>query len=279
MGGPEKLREHARALLREPLVHFVAAGFCVFLLSMWRGEAADPASRTITISESQISRLSANWQQTWRRPPGQGDIDAMIRDYIKEEIYYREAKRLGLDEDDSVVRRRLRAKMEYLAGAEVENALPDDATLNRWLQNHQARFVPDAAYSFDQIYLGADDAGKAASTLDKLSAGALWTDQSEPISLPQSLANAQRNEVGRLFGDQFAESLAALRPGSWAGPVASGFGWHLIRIREVRSPTRPQLADVRQAVENDWRSATYKEREARAYQALLDGYTIRIAKP
>ena len=279
MGGPEKLREHARALLREPLVHFVVAGFCIFLVSMWRGEAADPASRTITITESQISRLSASWQQTWRRPPGQGDIDAMIRDYIKEEIYYREAKRIGLDEDDSVVRRRLRSKMEYLAGAEVENALPDDATLNRWLQKHHSRFVPDAAYSFDQIYLGPDDAGQAALILKNLSAGKAWKGQSEPISLPESLTYAQRIEVTRLFGEQFAESLSVLPPGPWTGPVASGFGWHLVRVRDVRRPSKPQLADVRQAVENDWRAATYKDREAKAYQVLLDGYTIRIAKP
>jgi peptidyl-prolyl cis-trans isomerase C len=275
----QNLGDYARAMLREPLTHFLVAGFLVFLLSSWRGEAVDPASRTITITQDQAARLSAGWEQMWRRRPSPREIDAMISDYVKEEIYYREARRLGLDEDDNVIRRRLRSKMEFLAAAEVESARPDDATLSAWLQKHAARFAPDAAYSFDQIYLGPEDAGKAAAILKTVSSGGDWTVQGETISLPKSLEYARRSEVERQFGGDFAKSVEAISPGVWAGPVASGYGVHLVRVRDVRAPSRPQLADVRQAVENDWRAATYKKREAKAYQALLDGYTIRIAKP
>jgi peptidyl-prolyl cis-trans isomerase C len=272
-------RERARAIWREPLVHFLIGGIAIFLFSMWRGPAVDPASRTIDVTEEQVASLSADWEQMWRRRPSSREIDAMISDYIKEEIYYREARRLGLDEDDNVIRRRLRSKMEFLAAAEVESARPDDATLGAWLQKHAARFAPDAAYSFDQIYLGPKDAGKAAAILKTVSSGGNWMAQGETISLPKSLEYARRSEVERQFGGDFAKSVEGLSPGVWAGPVASGYGVHLVRVRDVRAPSRPQLADVRQAVENDWRAATYKKREAKAYQALLDGYTIRIAKP
>jgi peptidyl-prolyl cis-trans isomerase C len=268
-----------RQYLREPLVHFLIAGFLVFFVSSWRGEAIDPASRTITVSEDQVARLAASWQQMWRRPPSPREIDAMIRDYIKEEVYYREARRLGLDEDDTVIRRRLRVKMEYLAGAEVESARPSDATLAAWLDKYPARFAPDAVLSFDQIYLGPDDTGKAAAIMAAVSAGADWTAQGEKISLPGSVERVRHSEIERQFGPDFAKSVAALPEGGWSGPVASGFGLHLVRLRNVQVLAKPILADVRQAVENDWRAATYKQREAKAYQALLDGYTIRIAKP
>lgn len=267
-----------KPLLREPLIHFLFAGLVVFLFSAWRGEEIDPASRTIIIDEAQVSRLVASWQQTWQRPPTQAEIDSLIRDHVKSEVYYREAKRLGLDEDDSVIRRRLRAKMEFLAFAQVENAAPDDATLQKWLDRYPARYTANAAYSFDQIYLGQDARG-AARVQAVLAAGADWRKQGVAISLPASLENAPQSTVARDFGGGFAEALAGAKAGIWSGPIESGFGKHLVRVRATHLPAKPRLADVRQAVENDWRAATLKTREAAAYQALLDGYSIQIARP
>jgi peptidyl-prolyl cis-trans isomerase C len=267
----------AYAILREPLAHFLIAGFAVFLFSAWRDDPVDPASRAITIDEVQVARLSAGWERTWRRPPSKREIDALIRDHIKEEIYYREAQRLGLDQDDSVIRRRLRSKMEYLATAQVESAMPGDAILAAWLARYPARFATDAAYSFDHIYLGRDENHRAVSSA--IAAGADWATQGEAISLPKSVDNERTSEIERQFGADFAASVTALPPGRWAGPVKSGFGQHLVRVRAMRLPSAPKLAEVRQAVENDWRAATLKQREAQAYQALLDSYTIRIAVP
>ena len=67
--------------------------------------------------------------------------------------------------------------------------------------------------------------------------------------------------------------------GRWAGPVRSGLGLHLVRLRQVTPGHPPKLADVRQAVENDWRAATLARREAEGYQALLNAYDVRIEKP
>jgi peptidyl-prolyl cis-trans isomerase C len=268
-----------RALTREPLTHFFVAGLLVFLISAWRGESIDPASRTITIDAAQVARLGAEWEQNWGRAPSPREIDALIRENIKAEIYYREALRLGLDEDDAVIRRRLRSKMEYLAAAQVESMRPTDAMLQVWLAKYPDRFVPDAEYSFDQIYLGTGGNRDVVSILKKLSAGADWTKQGEAISLPKSLANAPRSEVEKQFGPEFANAMAGAAKGRWSGPLMSGFGLHLVRLRNVVLPSKPKLAEVQQAVENDWRAATYKAREAKAYETLLRGYTIRIAKP
>jgi peptidyl-prolyl cis-trans isomerase C len=109
-----KLQHIPGRWLREPLVHFLAAGLAVFAFAALRDAPVDPASRTIIVSEKQVSRLVAQWQTAWGRTPTQREIDALIRDHIKEEVYYREAQRLGLDEDDPIIRRRLRAKMEDL---------------------------------------------------------------------------------------------------------------------------------------------------------------------
>lgn len=275
----EKLRQQTRALLREPLLHFIVAGLLVFLLSLWRGDAVDPASRTIVISKDTVQRLAASWEQIWRRPPTQAEIDGLIRDYIKEEIYYREAKRIGLDENDTVIRRRLRSKMEFLAVAQTESARPDERTLQRWLDRHPQRFAEEVEFSFDQIYLGEIDTDGTAAILQILASGGDWRNLGRSISLPRSMDAAARSDIARQFGDPFARSLALAPQGSWTGPVKSGFGVHLIRVRIVQPTGKPILAEVRQAVENDWRVNNAKAREAKAYQALLDGYSIKIAKP
>ena len=279
MTGPKKLPHQIHALLREPLVHFLIAGLLIFLISMWRGGGVDPESRTIIITEDKVARLSASWEQVWRRAPTQSEIDGLIRDYIKEEVYYREARRLGLDEDDTVIRRRLRSKMEFLAGAQTENAVADDATLQRWLDRHPERFVSDAAFSFDQIYLGENATDDGGPVLKMAASGEDWRSLGKAISLPKSIDDLPRSDIERQFGDLFTKALSTAPQDSWTGPVRSGFGYHLIRKRKVTPSGKAKLADVRQAVENDWRVNSVKAREAAAYQTLLDGYDIRIAKP
>lgn len=272
-----------RAAIKEPLVHFLLAGLALFLFFAWRGEAIDPESRTIVISEDQVGRLALRWVQTWRRPPTQAEIDGMIRDYVKEEIYYREGLRLGLDQDDAIIRRRIRSKMEYLANAELENAVPDDATLQMVLDRNPAAYAADARYSFDQVYLAAQDEQaartRAKQVLQALNAGADPQKLGDAISLPRRVEAAERGRLSADFGEGFAAALGTLKTGRWEGPIMSGFGLHLVRVRGVQTSAKPKLAEVRQAVENDWRTQTMREREAKAYQALLDGYTIRIARP
>lgn len=275
--------ERLKSLGKEPLVHFLVAGLFVFLVASWRGGSVDPADRTITIDEAKVNWLAGQFQQTWQRQPNAAEIDNLIREYVNEEVHYREAMRLGLDQDDLVIRRRLRSKMEFLAASQLESVVPDDATLQRWLDDHPARYAGQARFSFDQVWLGSasDDAvaGSAKGALARLQRGAAPGQVGKPISLPAKLDDADKADIARQFGLEFADAVTKARPGAWSGPVTSGYGLHLIRVRKAEVKARPKLADVRQQVENDWRAETLAERQARAYQALLDGYTIKIAKP
>lgn len=269
-------RDWCRAAVREPLGHFLVGGALVFVFFAWRGEQVDPESRRIVITKDAVGQLAAQFEQTMQRQPTPPEMDGLIRDEIREEVYYREAKRLGLDADDVIIRRRLHSKMEYLARAEAEAAVPDDATLQTWLDNNAARYASSALYSFDQIFLGDADDAAARTALAKR---ADWRTLGKSLSVPSSTEKADKAEISRTFGTSFADALAGQKQGVWVGPLASGFGNHLVRIRAVAVPHPPKLADVRQRVENDWRAATVAQREAKAYQALLDGYDIKIEKP
>ena len=261
--------------LREPLVHFIGAGSALFLLMAQLG-GEDSLDRSITINEADVARLASQWEQTWRRAPTQQQLDSLIRDYIKEEIYFRESMRLGLDVDDPVIRRRLRAKMEFLANAEIQNMEPTEAALQSFYAANKIRYAEKPAFSFDQQFLGEDEEIAKASILAINAAKPL---QAQPLSVSASMDKAASDSIAREFGDAFADSLRNLPKGRWSGPVQSGFGWHAVRVRDVVASGTPPLSDIRQRVSNDWRAETQVAREAAAYQALLDGYDIRIAKP
>ena len=269
------IRTWLKQALREPLVHFLAAGSVLFLV-MGQFGGQESLDRNITIDEAEVTRLATQWEQTWRRPPSAEELDNLIRDFVKEEVYFREAMQLGLDADDPVIRRRLRAKMEFLATAQVQNMEPTDAALNAYYTKNKARYAEKPAFNFDQIFAG-DDEGEARYMVSALNAGKPV--KSEPLSVDGSMDKAPYNDVERQFGDIFANSLRSLPIGRWSGPVQSGFGWHAVRVRSVFAGSTPPLATVRQRVSNDWSAETQAKREAKAYQSLLDGYDIRIAKP
>jgi peptidyl-prolyl cis-trans isomerase C len=270
--------------LREPLLHFLIAGTAIFAFYAWRGDAVDVGDRQIIVREAQVERLANIWSQTWRRPPDARELDGLIRDYIKEEVYYREAVRLELDQNDAIVRRRLRAKMEFLSSAEAETMVASDTELQAWLDKYPARYAEAPLISFQSVYVStiggeAVASRKAKALLGQLQAGTDPKNLGDPISLPRSQSKAASEEIDRQFGEAFAGKLVALPKGEWAGPIASGFGLHLVRVDEVSAARLPKLADVRQRVENDWRSATRIARENQAYQTLLDGYDIKIERP
>lgn len=262
-------------IFREPLVHFMIAGAALFLFRGYYG-GVDASERSIALDEKQVSGLADQWQQQWRRPPSPAELDGLIREFIKEEIYFREAIRLGLDTDDPVIRRRLRSKMEFLATAEVENAAPSDAELTRYYIANKEHYTADPAFSFDQRYYGEDKSGARAAV------GALNAGKSSPvllIPLPAAMENAPASDVARQFGDDFVAALRKLPTSKWSGPVQSGYGWHAVRVRSVVAADFAPLAEISQQVTNDWRAETKAKREAAAYQTLLDGYDIRITRP
>ena len=260
-------------LLREPLVHFAILGALVFALF---GNATSADERRIVIDAARVERLAGQYAQNFRRAPGTDELDALIRDDLKEEVYYREALRLGLDRDDEVVRRRMRVKMEAFGDTAEDIAAPDDATLQRWLSGHPDRFAGEATYGFDQRYLGSDATG-AQTGLATLRAGKDFAGAAIP--LPAHFDAIGTGEVAELFGDDFSAALARLPLGEWSGPVDSGVGQHLVRVRERRAAAPPSLTTIRQRVENDWRAAMARDRTERAYRALLERYDVVIEKP
>src|SRR4029450_8049258 len=104
-------------LLHEPLVHFLLLGAMLFGVFALVGDRGSARASQIVVTPGHLEHLTVSFTRTWQRPPTAQELTELIDDYIREEVLYREAVAMGLDRDDTIVRRRLRQKLEFLAEA------------------------------------------------------------------------------------------------------------------------------------------------------------------
>jgi hypothetical protein len=269
-------------LLREPLVHFLLLGGLLFAI-VGRGEPrAGIADRQIVVREADVSRLAGNFSRTWHRPPDADELQAQIQDYIREEVLYRSALALGLDKDDTIIRRRLRQKMEFLFEDTV--APPQEAELRAYLHAHPEKFRTQPLISFRQIFVsqsrGADAEADARQILARLVSTAPGaTNGGDALLLGDTFTRMPLDRIAALFGESFAKAVAQSAVGRWVGPLRSGYGLHLVLVTDAQPAELPPFEQVRSAVEREWLAEHRAAAQAAQYQALLAGYRVTVQTP
>jgi hypothetical protein len=271
-------------LLREPLVHFLAFALIVFgAYHVVAPSAEGGRTGRIVVTSGKIEQMAARFAQVWHRPPTPQELKGLIDEQIKEEIYVREALALGLDKDDTVIRRRLRQKMELLSDAGADALSPTDADLEAFLKSHPESFAIDPAISFQQVFLNPQQQGAA---IDQTAANILKNlranpeiDASilgDPSLLPAEMPLTSLKSIGHVFGSEFADAIGTAKAGAWTGPIASGFGLHIVRVSERQAGRVPALSDVRDAVIREWTNDKRKELESDRLAALLKRYEVTV---
>ncbi len=269
-------------LLKEPLIHFLIVGALMFAAYSWiNPTAAGPDNRTIEITAGTVQRLQDAWSRQWRRPPTQQELDGLIEDHIREEVLYREAIALGLNRDDTIIRRRLAQKMEFLSedlGTLVE---PGDAELREFFAERQSAFAEPARVSFIHVYFSPDQRGAAAFAdaelvLAELQAANIVAagERGDRFLMQLRYDSLTERDAAQLFGSDFAERVFELPVGDWQGPVESGFGWHLVRVTDRVMLRMPDFDRVREEVRREFDYERQREVRAATYKALRSRYDI-----
>jgi len=276
-----------KKLLHEPLVHFLVLGFLVFAGFRFtsRSDAGEPGK--IVVTQSQVESLVTGFTRTWQRPPTNLELEGLVREYIREEVSTREALALGLDKDDSVIRRRLRQKLEFVSDSVATQADPTDEALQKYLQAHAESFRGQRQFTFSQVYLDPQKHGENLNRdinqlLAQLRLAGNRPDLSklgDSLLLEQDFKDVSVGDVSKQFGEKFAAKLVELPVGEWSGPIESGYGLHLVIVNERKDGSLPALADVRETVKRDWVNAQRSETNEKFYQALLKRYTVTIEDP
>jgi hypothetical protein len=267
-----------RKLLSEPLLHFLLLGAVLFGVYAVRGPQQD--RETVVVSAGQIEHLATTFLRTWQRPPDSEELNVLIDGYVVDQILSREAIKLGLDRDDTVIRRRLRQKMEFVSEDIAATRPPTSAELENYLDEHPDLFRQDTRYTFEHRFVGdaGDGARVAAERLRKqLENGTpIPHAQTDLMMIPREFADASRREVDRHFGDGFAAQLDSVAPDVWGGPLRSGYGLHLVRVTG-RTPARsPGLAEVRDEVEREFVNARRLLAQEQMLASLRERYDVII---
>lgn len=267
---------HLNRIFREPLLHFFVLGALLFALFSWTSDDGMRAPDEIVIDAALVASFRSQFERVWQRPPTPEELSGVVENWIREEVFYREGMALGLDRDDPILRRRVAQKMEFIS-EDLADTPPTDDELRGFFADNAADYRLDSRFSFRQLYFNPDVRGTSleaavAAALDALARGQV--PESDATLLPAELGDASLSEVRRVFGDRFAEALAALPAGDWAGPLVSGYGVHLVRIENRQEARQPALDEVRADVERDFRSSRRREQKEALFEALRQRYTV-----
>ena len=275
-----------RILLREPLLHFALLGAVLFALHGWLGESGALSTQTIVIDGGRVEQLAAGFALMHGRAPIADELQVLVDDAVKEEIFYREALAQGLDRDDVIVRRRMRQKLEFLSEDIDPISEPTEAQMQAWLDAHPARFRIEPRYTFDQVFLdpsthGASLAADAAALRLRLRSGTSAGEATigDPLLIARRFDDAPAAGLRAQFGARFTTTLDALAPGAWEGPIKSGYGVHLVRLVRRDAARAPTLHEVRQDVRREWMHAQREAANASYYASLRKRYDVRVSVP
>ena len=273
-------------LLREPLFQFLVLGAALFgLFHLVDGRKAETPAR-IVVSSARIANLADGFARTWQRPPGTEELQGLVDDYIRDEVFYREGRAAGLDRDDVIIRRRVRQKMEFSA-EDASVPEPSETQLAAYLEANPERFRTEDRLTFRQVFLSATrraatidgDSKRIASALAGADAAMDATALGDPFLLGEEFQAVSQNEVASVFGDGFAKRISMIEPGRWQGPIPSSFGRHFVYISERIPGSLPPLDAVRPAVRQEWSNARRLETKQKLYALLRERYEIVVEMP
>lgn len=276
-----------RRWLREPALQFLLIGTGLFLAYGWLHGHTSFSRDTIVITEGRIEQLAAGFAGLHRRPPTREELDGMVQDAVREEVLYREAMALHLDEDDVIVRRHMAQKLQFVSEDTHPVPEPTQAQLRDFLAQHPQRFQAERGYSFTQVFLDPQrhgsrlqaDAQRLLAALRRAPEDAALTKNGDPFLLDSHFERLPAGETARLFGADFEVALQTIAIGQWQGPVTSSLGAHLVLLRLRDEPGPPRLADIQAEVRRAWMNEQRERANARFYDELRRRYDVKVALP
>jgi hypothetical protein len=276
--------------LREPLLHFLLIGGALFVAYDRLNPAGDSAatSHEIVLGVDELGQLALAFQAQWRRMPTPDELSRLVEDRVREEILYREALALGLDQGDTIVKRRMAQKMQFLAEDVAAAREPTPAELESWYASHAREFAQPERISFRHLYFSPDRRGarardEAAAALEKLARqprdSALAAALADPFMFQDYYRERAPEQLGKEFGPEFAQAVADLPTGSWQGPIESGLGWHLVYIDSVIPGRVPDFAEIEPDAKAAWLGEQKERAWEQAYQEMRARYTVLLPAP
>jgi hypothetical protein len=262
-------------MLKEPLLYFLLAGAGIFVFAEIIPDNND--DYVIEVTDAERARLNDQWQAQMGRPPTAQELEGLVGQWIREEIYYREAQRMGLDRNDIIIRRRLSQKLTFLTEDVATGVTPTETELQAFFDKNRDRYTVPTRLSFRHLYFSAERRSDAHSDAAAAIAEREIPDKSvssDPFMLQLAYAQRSQREIADLFGNDFAAALEKLPEGGWHGPIASAYGWHLVTIEQRIAARVPPFEEVARKVGIDHKQDSRRLANERYYDGLRSRYEI-----
>ncbi|MEM6486921.1 MAG: peptidylprolyl isomerase [Pseudomonadota bacterium] len=264
------LRARLGGALREPLVQFALIGLAIFALD--RATEAPPVDPNRIVIDTSVQReLSDLYLNAHGTRPSRAKLEELIEVYATDEVLFREARALRLDEGDEVLRARLTTRMRtmLLSGITVED--PDEATLRAWHAERAADFREPARLSFQIVPLDAPDEAAARQMATDLNDGTADPAVDFPHAVP--VVDRPEPQLRRIVGDAFVDAVIAGAPGVWQA-VPSPRGWQVTAFGTRQTSATPPFEDVADRVREAWQEAERNARARTDLEALKARYAL-----
>ena len=261
------------ALLREPLVHFCLLGGAFF----WLAGGITPEDSEIVVNSSLKRALAADYERKHGLAPSGEQLGGLVATWIEDEMFYREALRVGLDQSDPVMRRRLIQSMKFLAEDEAGSTDATQEQLQTVLDKNPEAFQIKPTVSFEHVYFqkGNDDDSQVSAALKALQSGSSMP-RGNPFIHGSEFDGLVRARIKTLFGESFADSVFKLEQNTWVGPIRSSFGQHLVRVGAVTESRTPKLEEVANQVLGLWRQQARDRALATRLEQLRANYDVVV---
>ena len=273
-------------LLREPLFHFLLLGSLLFAIyACVDGGRVSPSDTKIVLGADDFAQLASLFRTQWRRDPTPQEFGAMLESKVQEEVLYREGLAMNLDKGDTIVKRRMAQKMQFIAEDVAASREPPAAELNEWYTKNGGKFQQPPRLSFRHLYFSPDKRGAraqadAADALSRIAGQPEDTKSAVGLADPFMFQEYYRDRapdfLAKEFGPKFALAVAGLPAGSWQGPIDSGFGWHLVFVDTVVPGRIPPIEEIEADVKIAWLGEQKVLAWEKAYKDIRAKYTIVV---
>ena len=273
-------------LFTEPLIQFLIVGAGIYAAYAMFGTPEENFRDTLVhVDSNRINAFISEWESRWNRPPTQQEIDGLIQSYIREDVLYRQAVAMGLNEDDPVTRRRMAQKLEFLTSDLAMMVQPAEGELEAYFEENQALYREPDRITFSHVFFNPDSRGDstledAAKVLAQLRAAdvpdAASMQVGDQLMLPNDFQAVTEAGIERVMGSGFAGSVMKLEAGQWYGPVLSGYGVHLVYVFDYQASTPAVFEDVQAAVLENWQMERRDKFNAEFLENLKSRYEIVI---
>lgn len=277
------MKDSINSVIKQPLLHFILIGAMLFGLYY----VVNPKSNdkdTIAITDEGVNRTVLVFEKEWNRAPSATELKSLIDKQIQQEVYYRKAMSMNLDENDELVRRRLEQKLRFLTNDLATVQEPSDEDLKAYYKKNISKYLLPKQYTFSHIYFSSDSRKNAQQdaiavlptlpnsdhNLDKLIA------KGDAFPFSSHIENLSEKEIDQSMGDGFSASLNKVPLKKWSGPIQSGFGTHLIYINAISGQKEPDFAQIKQDLIRDFQYNAQEIYNQELYKQFISDYKIKL---